>query len=123
MRASADVLVWPRHYAHVDLNVAACDALHESTQLLLESSLTAVLDRNALDVADSMEFEDAPSRFTRWFSNRPAARQAEMAALRERAAAPAIFPALVAPWMDVGCVHAGVSTIIHNNGSEPLVVR
>ena len=61
--------------------------------------------------------------FTRWFSNRPAERQAQMAALRDQASAPAIFPALVAPWMDVGCGHAGVSTLIHNNGSEPLVVR
>ena len=121
-----DEVIWPGHYAHVDLKVLKGDCLHESDQLRLQPSLMVTTDYDKITEADEIEFESDPwvcsvNSTLKALCHR--ARTAQVAAHRAQGLAPAMFEAVVTPWMDEGTDWVGVSSIVHNTGVEPLVLR
>ena len=58
--STPDEVIWPGHYAHVDLKVLNGDHLHESDQLSLQSSLMVTTDYDKIVEADEIEFESDP---------------------------------------------------------------
>ena len=120
-----DEVIWPGHYAHVDLEVLNGDGLHESDRLSLQSSLMVTTDYDKITEADEMEFESDPwacSMSSALKALRDRARTARVTAHRAKGLAPAMFEAVVTPWMDEGTDWVGVSSIVHNTGVEPLVL-
>ena len=131
--ATEDVVIEPGAYRHVDARLGG--QVHLSDNLLLDSLVEVCLDRAALNEVESWREQAADLRDK-------AAEQAagdekkrkrllqqcesweqQASTLRQNATGQAQFPALVRPWMDEGADWMGVSTVLHNQGTEDILVR
>ena len=130
--AVEDVIVQPGSYAHVDARLGGL--VHQSDTLLLDSCVEVCHDREALNDAESWREQAADLRWhaaritgddkkrkRMWLQSDVLEQQA--AHLTRVGSGKAQFPALVNPWMDEGNPWIGVSTVLHNQGEEMLVVR
>ena len=125
--ATQDVVVRPGQYCHLDGRVQTDNRLHQVDTVLLEATVEVVQDREAQDAAESLEEQaaDLVERQDTTEADREAAEVLRQQArqLRVHATAPAQFPALVEPWMEEGDAGVHVSTVFHNAGVEPVVIR
>ena len=124
--AIKDEIIWPGHYAHVDLRVQEVNNLHESDKLHLESSLMVVTDPDSIAEAEVIEFQEDPWGYNTCSLAKTLydrARLAQVEAVRKQGLAPAMFNAIVTPWIDEGTDWVGISSIIHNTGLEPIILR
>ena len=130
--ATEDVIVPPGQYRHLDGRVQRDNRLHQVDTVLLESTVAVILDREALHIAESLEEQAAAALEEGVEPAKGAVQQAEQRSaqfrqqadrLRAAATAPAQFPAISEPWMDEEKGEVNVSTVFHNTGEEPVVVR
>ena len=130
--AAHDVVVEPGSYAHVDARLEG--QVHQADTLLLESTVKVCQDRDALNEAESWREQAADLRHLAGRCGGDEKKQKRMLqqceALEQQASKMASmgedkaqFPAVVHPWMDEGSDWMGVSTVLHNQGSEALVIR